>query len=196
MALTTLPASPIAGLRTVDLIDGGERLLQRFFEANPAYFIAVNGEPPGPGEAEEEIHGDLPAGYPYTKKWVFGYADAGGELVAMANVITELLAPRVWHIGTFIVATARHGSGDAQTIHRSLEDWARGNGALWLRLGVVQGNVRAERFWRQMGFVNGSTRAGIVMGRLTQTVQVMAKPLADAGLDAYFELLPRDRPAT
>lgn len=195
MRSTTLPTSPIAGLCTVDLLVGGEAVLQRFFEANPAYFIAVNGGPAGPGEAREEIHGPLPAGYAHTKKWVFGYADASGELVAMANVITDLLAPRVWHIGSFIVATARHGSGDAQTLHRSLEDWAGSNGALWLRLGVVQGNARAERFWRQMGFVDGSTRPGTVMGRLTQTVQVMAKPLTDVGLEAYFELLPRDRPA-
>src|SRR5258705_9166242 len=30
----------------------------------------------------------------------------------------------------------------------------RGSGALWLRLGVVEGNLRAERFWENSGYVD------------------------------------------
>ena len=72
------PVSPIDGLHTVDLVPDGVPRLQRFFEANPAYFLAVQGEPAGPGEAHEEIHGDLPAGWPYTRQWVIGCRSAAG----------------------------------------------------------------------------------------------------------------------
>ena len=41
---TQLPASPIPALRVVELAAGNEPALQHFFEANPAYFLAVNGE--------------------------------------------------------------------------------------------------------------------------------------------------------
>lgn len=50
-------------------------------------------------------------------------------------------------MSTTIVATARHGTGDAQVLNRGLESWAVANGAVWMWLGVVQGNTRAERFW-------------------------------------------------
>jgi GNAT superfamily N-acetyltransferase len=196
MIATALPVSPIAALRAVELDASHEPLLQRFFEENPDYFIAVNGEPAGPGEAHEEIHGELPAGMSFTKKWLVGYVDADGKLAVMANVITDLLASDVWHIGLFIVATSRHGTGDAQTLYLGLESWAKVNGAHWLRLGVVQGNVRAERFWEALGYIQTRTRDGVTMGRLTNTLRVMVKPLASDKLEHYLSLVPRDCPET
>ena len=113
---------------------------------------------------------------------------------AMANVVSDLLAPGVWHIGLFIVATSRYGTGDAQALYRGLETWAAANGANWLRRGVVQGNVRAERFWEALGFVQTRTRSGVEMGKLTNTLRVMVKPLASGTLEQYLSLVERDRP--
>ena len=194
MPATALPASPIAGLRTIEITAAHAPELQRFFEANPEYFLAVNGEPAGPNEAHEEIHGELPAGWRFTKKWLVGYMDAQNTMVAMANVVSDLLAPGVWHIGLFVVANSRHGTGDAQALYRGLESWAATNGAAWLRLGVVQGNARAERFWEALGFVQSRIRSGVEMGRLTNTLRVMFKPLAGGTREAYLSLVPRDRP--
>ena len=189
-----LPPPPSPELRVLELGADSESLLQRFFEENPLYFESVNGEPPQPTEAHEEIHGALPAGWRYTKKWVIGYASAQGSLVAMANLVSDLLAPSVWHIGTFIVATSNHGGGDALVLYRNLESWARRNGAQWFRLGVVQGNVRAERFWERQGFMQTRLRPGVSMGRLTNTLRVMFKPLAGGSLAQYLALVERDRP--
>jgi GNAT superfamily N-acetyltransferase len=115
-------------------------------------------------------------------------------MVAMANVVTDLLATGVWHIGLFIVATARHGCGEARVLYRGLEDWARSHGAAWMRLGVVRGNARAERFWESLGYLETRTREGIEMGRRVNTVRVMVKPLAGGTLEQYLALVPRDRP--
>ena len=190
----TLPSSPIAALRCVEITPDREAELQRFFDANPAYFIAVGGEPAHSNEAHEEIHGALPAGWHYTRKWLIGYLDAKGTMVAMANVVTDLLVVGVWHIGLFIVETARHGSGDARALHRGLENWARSHGAEWLRLGVVQGNTRAERFWESEGYVQTRIREGIEMGQRVNAVRVMVKPLAGGTLGEYRTRVPRDRP--
>lgn len=189
-----LPPSPIPGLTAVELAAGSEPLLQRFFQENPLYFIAVNGEPAGPDEAHEEIHEALPAGWPYTKKWVIGYQTSDGALAAMANVVTDLLAPSVWHISTFIVAASRQGSGDARALYQALESWARGNGARWLRLGVVRGNARAERFWERQGFTQTRVRTGVSMGNLKNNVRVMFKALAGGSQQEYLALVERDRP--
>ena len=194
MPLTTLPSSPIADITTIELTPDQAPLLQKFFEENPAYLLATSGEPAGPGEALEEITSEVPASMSFTKKWVIGYVDRHGSLVAMANVITDLLAASIFHIGTFIVATNRHGSGDAQVLNQGLEDWARANGAAWMRLGVVQGNARAERFWASVGYWPVRARAGIEMGPRTVTIQNMVKPLFAGSLEQYFSLAPRDRP--
>ena len=50
MPLTTLPVSPIAGIRTIELTADRTPELQRFFDENPAYFLATSGEPAGPDE--------------------------------------------------------------------------------------------------------------------------------------------------
>ena len=193
-ASAALLRSPIAGLRSVELGAGSEAALQRFFEASPEYFVIVTGEPAWPDDAHEEIHGEMPEGWPFTKKWVIGYLDDGGSVQAVANVVSDLLAPGVWHIGLFIVATARHGNGDAPLIYRSLEAWAWQNGARWMRLGVVARNARGQRFWERMGFVEVRRREAVAMGKLTHTLRVMAKPLAGGSFDDYLALVPRDRP--
>ena len=123
-----------------------------------------------------------------------GYLDEEGAVQAVADIVSDMLAPGVWHVGLFIVATARQGNGDAQVLYRSLEAWARQNGAHWMRLGVVAGNVRGQRFWDRMGFVEVRRREAVTMGRLTHTLRVMAKPVAGGSFDDYLALVPRDRP--
>ena len=194
MDLTELPPSPIPGLNVVELTHVHVGALQRFFENNSEYSIAVNGEPPGPNEAHDEIHGELPEGWSFTRKWLIGYVDSGGVMVAMADVVSDLLVPTVWHIGLFIVATERHGDGSSQKIYRGLEAWARASGASWLRLGVVQGNVKAERFWQKLGFIEVRIRRDVAMGRLTNTIRAMFKPLRGGTLEQYLDLVERDRP--
>lgn len=193
-APTQLPPSPLPSLRSIELDSDHEPLLQRFFEANPEYSLRVHGESPTKNEAHEEIHGEPPAGWSFTKKWLIGYVDADGALVAMANVVADLLAADVWHLGLFIVATSRHGMGEAQALYCGLEAWAAANGARWMRLGVVQGNKRAERFWQAQGYAQTRTRDGVIMGKMTQTLRVMMKPLAGGTLATYLLLVPRDHP--
>jgi len=168
--------------------------LQRFFEINPEYFIAVGGQPPTPAEAHEEVHGVLPEGWPFTKKWVIGFLDETDSLVGMANVVSDLFAPGVWHIGLFMVATRLHGKGAAYSLFAQLESWARDLGAHWLRLGVVEGNTRAERFWERFAFGDVRKRSGVEMGKRVNTLRVMAKPLAGGTLPEYLTLVARDRP--
>jgi len=190
------------GFQAVEIgLDEAPRL-QRFFDANPDYFIAVAGEPAGADEAYEEVVGEPPAGWPYTKKWIIGFARHDGEFVAMANLITDLLARGVWHIGLFIVATETHGDGTAHVLVGQLERWAVAAGAGWLRLGVVEGNRRAEGFWTKCGFVELRRREGIAMGKKVNTIRTLVKALGtdalhdalDDALDRYLALVPRDDP--
>ena len=191
---TPLPQSPLAELTPIELTPEREAVLQRFFEANPEYYEDFYGGPPSATEAHEEIHGPLPPGWSYSKKWLIGYQDPTGELAAMAHVVSDLLAPKVWHIGFFVISTARRGSGLAGSLYDGLEQWMRDSGAEWLRLGVVAGNARGERFWESHGYIETRIRTDVPYRQRTQTMRVMYKPLAGGTLEEYLALVERDRP--
>ena len=69
----------------------------------------------------------------------------------------------------------------------------KAGGAKWLRLGVVAGNTRAERFWEKCGYREVRTREGVRMGERLNTLRVMMKPLGRGSVDEYLQLVPRDQ---
>lgn len=190
------PLFTIRDLRAYELLAEDIPALQAFFEANPLYFEFVNGSPATPTEALTTFEEVPPAEWGFTKKWLLRFVDEANSIVAMADVVSDLLAQGVWHIGLYIMATARHGSGDAQVVYTALEHWAKHNGANWFRLGVVQGNVKAERFWTRVGFIQARTREGVKLGNCVHTIRVMFKPLAGGTMAEYLTLVERDRSAT
>ena len=194
MSTTQRPASSVPGLRVAELTAVDELAIQAFFEANPGYFMVCNGEPPKPDEAHQELKGDMPDGWNYDTRWIWGYIDEQGSLVALINIISDLWSTGVWHIAFFIVDSARHGSADARLIHGDIERWAQQNGAQWMRLVVVQGNVKAERFWEKIGYQETRTLEGIPMGKRINTLRMMVRPLGDRTLQEHLQRVPRDRP--
>ncbi|WP_324187956.1 GNAT family N-acetyltransferase [Pseudomonas pisciculturae] len=190
----SLPDCAVEGIRVVELLDRDEVELQQFFERAPEYFIAVNGEPATPNEARDELLGQLPPGWQCRRLYWLGYRDAHGQLVAVVNIAADLLAVGVWHIGLLLVDSRLQGSGLAQQLHASLETWAAESGAQWLRLTVVIGNAKAERFWPKLGYVQVRTREGITMGRQVNRVSIQVKALSGGQVEDYLGLVPRDRP--
>jgi GNAT superfamily N-acetyltransferase len=197
-----LPSAPFERWRVAVCDERDAARVQAFYDANPAYFSSVSGKPALPTDGLDDLRQQPPADWPWTGRWYVGFFDAEDHLAAVADITSDLLAPGVWHLGLLIVETARHGRGDAHAVYRALEDWARANGAAWMRLGVVQGNVRAEAFWARQGYVQTRLREGIAFGELTRTVCVMVKLLGNLGvassegdsIEQYLTIVPRDRP--
>jgi GNAT superfamily N-acetyltransferase len=169
-------------------------LLQALFDANPGYFQAINGRNAAPGEAQLEFDELPPPHLPFRQRWVAGVFDDGGALVGTLVLVADLGAPGVWHIALLLIDQAHHGSGLAAEVLAVLQTWVRSQGAQWLRLGVVVGNLRAQRFWHRQGFQATRLRRGIDTGGRLNDLQVMVKPLAGGTLAAYLALVPRDHP--
>jgi RimJ/RimL family protein N-acetyltransferase len=194
-----MQSSPITrftsgGFQANSLVPTDVPALQRFFEENPEYFFRVNGEPPRDCEAQEEFDALPPAEMSFNEKWLIGFTEKTGKLVGFAGILSEILAAHVWHIGIFIVATPLHGTGVALSLYEALESWMESNGARWVRLGVVEGNVKAEHFWRKLGYSEVRKRIGIQMGSRTNTVRILVKPLSTSTIAQYLSLVERDNP--
>jgi RimJ/RimL family protein N-acetyltransferase len=168
--------------------------LQALFEANPELFLITNGRRPETDEAQQHFDELPPPHLSYSRRWFAGVFDRTGELQGHVAIVSDLVLPGAWHVATFLMATRLHGSGAATETFAALESWMRSHGASWLRLGVVAGNARAERFWERCGFVEVRRRENMDTGGRINTMRIMVKPLAGLSLAHYLELVPRDRP--
>lgn len=111
----------------------------------------------------------------------------------MADIVSDLFAEGVWHLGFFMAAERLHGTGVPHALYAHLEAWMRSKGARRLRLGVVRENLRGARFWEKVGYVDVAQRRDYEQGGKRHTLRVMAKPLAGGSFDEYRALVPRDR---
>jgi len=189
------PLFTAAGCVAVLLSPDDAPALQSFLDANPGYSQIVAGRPWLPDEAASELAERPPTDWPQGATRHLALLDArDGGWRGLLFYTEDLLAPQVWHLALFLVASAWHGRGLAAALHQAWEDHAAAQGAHWLRLGVVIGNARAERFWERMGYQDVRLRRGLVFGQLTQDVRLMVRPLGEATLAEHLARVPRDRP--
>ena len=161
--------------------------MQRFFERNREYFLAVNGEAPGTDEARNEFADVPPAGMPYRAMSLLGFFDDGGELIGVATIVADFIQPHVWHVGLFIVASARTAaeSPTRSTPARALDGRSGRRGCAWASSRATQGG----RFWLRCGYVQVRERGPLTMGTKTIVLRVMAKPLAGGTIAEYLALV-------
>lgn len=170
--------------------------LQALFDANPLYFQTINGRNALPDEAQQEFDEHPPPHLPWVRHHHAGVHDHSGALVGTLVFTEGLCDPEVCHLGLFWLPTALHGSGLAAPLHEAYADWAQRQGARWLRLSVIEGNGRAERFWQRLGYTEVRRREGIDTGGRINSARVMVRPLGGATLAAYLQRVPRDQPGS
>ena len=167
--------------------------LQAFFEANPAYTRLVEGREVAPDAAATEFDDAPPAPFAFDRRWLLLVRErASGELVGVIDLVKDLLAPGIWHVGLFFVAERLHGSGVAAELHAALQGWMQGQGARWLRLNVVDRNRRGVRFWRRQGYAFVCPRQWTAPSGQVNTVWTLVKPLAGESLAGYLAAQTRD----
>lgn len=168
--------------------------LQALFEASPDYFLRANGQPPRPDEARLEYEDQPPPHLSFGTRCFAGVFDGHASLQGLVVWVSDLPAPGVWHIALFFLAGPLRGTGAALELHQAIEAHARASGAEWLRLGVVEGNVAAERFWAKCGYRPVRTRSIPNASGLPTTTRVMVKSLCGGDVDRYLARVPRDAP--
>ncbi|KQV49465.1 hypothetical protein ASC95_17880 [Pelomonas sp. Root1217] len=179
-----------SGWHARELVAADVPALQALFEARQDYFRLVSGQDVAVDEAAREFADLPPAEMPYRRMCIIGFFDAAESIWGMASIVTDFIARGVGHIGLFLM---RDGGGAFS--YAALEKWMHEvEGQQWLRLGVVIGNERAERFWERCGYLQLRERGPVEYGVQTNMLRVMMKPLAGGTWSEYLALVERDRP--
>lgn len=118
---------------------------------NPQYYEFLGEEPTMDALAAEMA--ELPPGCSPDQKSYLGFFDAGGDLIAVLDLVRGYPSERCAFIGFFMVCASRQGAGVGSSLITRLLDRLRGEGVSRVRLAYVEGNERSRHFWRKCGFV-------------------------------------------
>ncbi len=152
-------------------------LLQALLASAADYFLLVYGAPPGPSAAESAF-ADRPPGTRPEDKHLLGLFDHAGALIGVLDAVRDYPQPGTWWLGLLLLAPEHRGRGLGTQAYFAFERWAARLGARAIGLGIVEGNERACRFWRRIGFAPGERRPPAKFGEREHVVLVMVRSLA------------------
>lgn len=118
---------------------------------NSQYYEFLGEEPTVDVLATEMV--ELPPDCSPDQKSYFGFFDAGGDLIAVLDLIRGYPAEGCAFIGFFMVDASRQGMGIGSRLVSKLLDRLRDSGVFRVRLAYVEGNEQSRRFWERHGFL-------------------------------------------
>ena len=169
------PPNPLASFRTIRLSLADALRLQPLLEACEDYFLLITGEAAGPQEAESEL-ASLPPGKTLDEKFFIGLQKSDGSLVGALDLVKDYPEPGIWYLGLLLLHPAERAKGLGASLHAQLCESLREHGGRAIRLGVLEQNEKALRFWDRMGY-REVERKPYKAGELTHTVRVLQRLL-------------------
>lgn len=118
---------------------------------NSQYYAFLDEEPTMDALAAEMT--ELPPECSPNQKSYLGFFDAGGDLIAVLDLIRGYPAEGCAFIGFFMVDASRQGMGIGSRLVSKLLDRLRDSGVFRVRLAYVEGNEQSRRFWERHGFL-------------------------------------------
>lgn len=155
--------------RLIDLDDKSS--LQDLHNRCNDYSLIVNGKIPE-DEAEKTLTG-LPSAKSKDDKYVIGVFGEEAELVAALDLIKDYPEEKVWWIGLLMIDPDMRGHGLGRIIFNALKEWITQFNVEEIRLGVVERNEKAIKFWTKLGFSIIEKRPPVKFGLTEQSVIVM-----------------------
>ncbi|MBN1551667.1 GNAT family N-acetyltransferase [bacterium] len=151
-------------------------IIQQLLTKCQSYFKLVAGEAVN-SEYSFDLLSKTPPDKTIDDKFLLGIFEDGFELIAILDIIRDFPAPGIWFLGLMLLEPDRRNQGLGHLIYDTLEDWMKREGAKSFRLGVVEQNPNAVKFWRRMGFEIVEKRENVMAGKQSNTVIVMQKIL-------------------
>lgn len=114
------------------------------------YFNLVEGKVAEEKDTKEFFE-DLPPGKEIEDKNLYGVFDEV-ELIGVVDMVEDFPQKGEWIIGLMLLHPNTRGKGLGKAIHNIIVDIARENKVKKLRVGVVQQNENALKYWKRIGY--------------------------------------------
>ena len=137
---------------TIRRLSGEEETdVQALCERCSDFFELIEGRPPEK-DAGKGILFDLPPGKELQDKYVIGVYKEKDDLIAVIDLVKDYKVPGEWIIGLLMIDPRERGNGLGRALHDLIINWVSEENGRKLRIGVVEENRRAYRFWCEMGY--------------------------------------------
>lgn len=115
---------------------------------------------------------DLPPGKEPKDKYVFGIYKEKGALIGVIDIVKDYKVPGEWIIGLLMIDQKERAKRLGRTLHDLIKTWVSQEHGVALRIGVVEENKGAYKFWEKMGYAE-LDRVKKNYGNKDQTVIIM-----------------------
>ncbi|MBE7720685.1 MAG: GNAT family N-acetyltransferase [Lacrimispora celerecrescens] len=156
----------------IRLLSGDDETdLQDLCQRCSDYFELIEGRPPEK-DAANSILFDLPPGKEPKDKYVFGIYKEKGALIGVIDIVKDYKVPGEWIIGLLMIDQKERAKRLGRTLHDLIKTWVSQEHGAALRIGVVEENKGAYKFWEKMGYAE-LDRVKKNYGNKDQTVIIM-----------------------
>lgn len=136
--------------KKITVKDSNNRRLLIFLWRCSEYFMLCENKRPTT-KTLEEILTEVPEGYSTEDKVVIEVLE-GDKVVGLIDILRGYPDKKAWMIGLLLIAPEFRRLGYGKLIHKEIKRMAKADGAERLRIGVVEENLKAHRFWRKLEY--------------------------------------------
>ena len=137
------------------------------------YFILGEGTIP---DSCDELLYDLPPNVKLDQKVIVG-AFQEDQLVGLVDCLLSFPEQDTSMIGLLLVDSGCRGMGIGANLFQHVVDLSKEKRMKRIRIGVMESNQGALKFWSRMGFVHVDTKGPVTYGERTHMIHVMINEL-------------------
>lgn len=139
------------GYKIKRLSKDDNKVVEELCEKCSDYYILSGGVFPSKEEIND-IFTDLPPNKNLEDKFLLGVYKFE-ELIGMVDIIKDFPTIGEWTLGLMLIEPGERGNGLGKIIHKELIKWAKGLGAKTFRIGVIEDNHKAFKFWSNLEYI-------------------------------------------
>lgn len=140
------------------------------------YFLMVDKKLPDEATAISFLK-DLPPGKTYEDKYLLGiYSSINNKLIALVDIIKDYHNIGEWMLGLLLIDEQERRRGLGIAIHDFIKDWVKEYNGHLLKVGVLEVNSKALKFWSKIGYQE-TRRVNMEFGGVDEVVIVMEQQL-------------------
>lgn len=129
-------------------------------------------------EDVENIYSELPNTHNYQDKFLIGVFSENKDLIGIVDFLRDYPFRDSWCLGLMLLDPKFRSQGLGKKVYDDLEEWAVDLGAKVIRIGVLDQNKQAIKFWSILGFKEIETKE-IKYGNFISNVIVMIRKPID-----------------